>query len=201
MMKLFLKLSQFNMQKIFIFGAMAGAFYYLTLFDDGAIIDANLNSTNQQIVEEEKKKQESEAALKEEEQIRALVKQLSEQYRVVSAQIPTEVQPFEILRIIDSMAETSGVSVRSKEPRKPEVKEIVEEIPIRIVAEGRFTELTLFLYNLVNTERISRLLTLSMAPAPNSVKAPDGSSSKLVLDLTLANYRFIADSTHQDEKK
>ena len=199
MMKVLIKISQLNMQKVMFFGALAAAIYYFTFYNDGSQFDISLAAVNASITEQEAKKIESEAALKEEEKIRALVQQLSEQYKIISAQIPAEIQPFEILRTIDSMAATSGVVVKSKEPKKAEKKDIIEEIPIRIVAEGRFTELTLFLFNLMNTERISRLISFSMAPQTALMGDKGKSSSKLVLDLLLANYRFVGETKDAPE--
>lgn len=187
------------MQQVLFAGVFAGAMYYFTFFNDGSAVSASLAEMDRQVHEQEAKKKESEDLLKQEEQIRALVRQLSDQYKLISAQIPTEIQPFEILKTVDSMAATSGVLIKSKEPKKPVRKEIVEEIPLRIVAEGRFAELTLFLFNLVNTERVSRLLSFTIRPVPTNPSSTNVvRPGNLILDLVFANYRFIGDTKEGD---
>ncbi len=199
MIKYLNKIARFTMQQVLFSGILAGALYYFTFFNDGSAVNTALNEMNQQVSEQEAKKKESADLLKQEEQIRALVRQLSEQYKLISAQIPTEIQPFEILKTVDAMAATSGVLIKTKEPKKPIKKEIVEEIPLRIVAEGRFAELTLFLFNLVNTERVSRLLSFTIRPISTGASSTSTvRPGNLVLDLVLANYRFLGDAKESE---
>lgn len=196
MNNLLLRASTLSLQKLLIFGFIAGAIYYQFLFDDGATVQSSIANVNLQIVEEEKKNVESEKAINEKVAIRGLVQSLSNSYDIASAQIPTEIQPAEILKTIDAMATASGVSIKSREPKKPEKKENLEEIPIRVMAEGRFSEITLFLYNMMKTERISRVLSVVITP----INPRDRKNKSLSMDVVLANYRFLGDGKTKANK-
>jgi Tfp pilus assembly protein PilO len=199
MKKYLAKIAVMTIQKIFIFAAVLAFLYYKMLFDDGSMLDQQIQQIAQQVTEEEGKLKKSKEALEKVEQIRAQVASLSDQFKLISTQMPTEFQMSEVLRTIDSMAATSGISVKTKEPQKPEVKDILEHMPLRVLSEGRFSELTLFLYNMMNTERISTIQSLSIFRNPldrdNKRKV-----RSLFMDVKLTNYRFLGDEKKEDKK-
>lgn len=192
MNKYLLKLAEMTFQKVFVFAMIVGFIYYSTFFNDGSTIETELSAINTQLAEQQNKLQESEAALKKVEQVRAQVASLSDQFRLISTQMPTEIQMSEVLRTIDSMAATSGVSIKGKEPQKAEVKDMLEEMSLKVLAEGRFSELTLFLYNMMTTERISTIRSLTLSKSSSDQDKRKVKS--LILDVKFSNYRFVGNS-------
>ena len=197
--KIFFKIANMTHQKIIIIGLVLGFLYYQTLFDDGTQLNTQIAAVKQQVAQEQAKKKESEEALKEVEQVRAQLVSLSDQYKLISAQLPTEIQMSEVLRTIDSMAATAGIAVKTKEPQKSETKDIIEEMPIRVTAEGKFSELTLFLYNMMNTERISRVASMSVMRSPSDRGRKI--SKNLILEVRFANYRFVGKQNTKESEK
>ena len=187
--KLLGRLAKFTSKKALIFGLILGAIYYFTLFDDGSATDAKIQKVMVDIKTEEAKEKESEAALKEVEQVRAAVGALSDQFKVASQQLPAEVQMSEIIRSVDALSRSSGVSVKVKEPGPAVRKDILEEIPLHLVAEGSFSEITMFLYYVSSVERITRVKNFSITIPSEERK----NGSHLQFDGEITNYRFVGE--------
>ena len=107
------KLAGFTTKKAFIFALLAAGFYYVSLYDDGKSIDARRLQIEKQITEEQKKSKESDEALKELEQYRGSVVALNEQFRIAAQQLPSEISASEILKSIDTISKSTGVSAVS----------------------------------------------------------------------------------------
>lgn len=195
-----LKLAALSLAKTFILGCIALGVYYVLLYDSGEVLQANLTSLTAQVAEQEAKQKESDKALREVEKIRSAVQALGEQYRAISNQIPTDNQMSDILKQIDSMAAASGVEIKKKEPQKAVLQDILEELPLRVSAEGTFAELVMFLYNMMNSERISRINNFNIfkAAVRGGVR-----NKKLIMDVQFANYRFVGETKNPpaDAKK
>lgn len=190
-----LRLASFTFQKAFVFSVICGVLYYFMFFDDGSQIEAQISTLDAQIQAEDARAAETDKALQEVEQVRTTVGALSEQFNLVSKALPDTIQNSEIIRTVDRTAKASGVLIKSKEPLPPENKEYYEEVPVRVVMEGTYSELTLFLYYLANYERIMKVKNFTITQPPTV----DGQRPKrLTLSGNVVSYRFIANSKSLD---
>lgn len=189
---LLIRLAALTMQKALIFGVVAGALYYFMAYNDGSQIEGQLAQIQSQIAEQEKQSQETDAALKEVEQVRVAVAALSDQFKLVSSAIPSDVQMADIIRAVDSVARASGVSVKSKEPKEVSNKEFYEEIPLDITLEGNFSQITMFMYYMTSMQRIMKIKNFSISKDNGSdLRVSSSSSAKLSFQGQVVSYRFI----------
>lgn len=190
-----LRLAALKVEQTFALALVVAVLYYMTLFDDGASIDAQIQAAKQQIATERTKEKESDEALARIKQLRESYSALTDQFKIVSTQIPTDMQMSEIIRTVDTMAKTSGILIKAKEPRLPIREDIVETLPIRVEAEGSYSELAMFIYNLSTIERIYRVRSFSIkGPAPEDKK-----TTRLHMDAEVASYRFAGTPSDKDK--
>lgn len=181
-----MKIATLKFNQAVIFGAIITAFFYYSMYDDGSSLDAQAANLRQQIEAERVKERESDTALERIKQLRDSYALLTDQFKIASSQIPVEIQMSDIIRTVDLMARTSNVVIKTKEPKTTLKEDIIEIFPIRVVAEGGYSDLTKFFYNLSTIERIFRIRSFSIV-APTDTKK----SQKLSLEVELASYRFI----------
>jgi type IV pilus assembly protein PilO len=187
-------------RRLLILAGIVTAFYYFTLFDDGGSIDQRSLQIQQQLSEEQKKVGESEKAIKRVEQIRASLASLHEQFKVAAQQLPEEIKASEILKTVDTLAKSAGVSIKVKEPREAKKEEIVETLPLHIRLQGSYSEVTMFLYYISIMERITRITSFTMQPAPTllGVKSKPGT---LAFDGEIMSYRYTGEAPKDGGKK
>lgn len=191
---LLMRLSTFSYQKAFIIGLLLAGLYYLMMFDDGSSIQSQIQTVQASIAEEEQKAQQADAALKEVEQVRVTVGALSEQFRIVSQALPTDIQMSDIIRAVDAVSKSSGVSIKTKEPRPTINREYYEEIPLRIAMEGTYSEVTLFLYYLASTERIMKVNNFVISQQIQNERP----TSRLLFEGQVVSYRFLGEAKPTD---
>lgn len=188
---LLLRLAGMSMQRALIFAVLAAGFFYVSMYDDGATIDTRRTQLEKQIIEEQKKSKESEAALKELEQYRGSVGALNAQFKIAAQQLPSEISASEILKSIDTISKSTGVSIKSKEPKASKKEDILELLPLRVTVHGSYSEITMFLYYLSSMERITRVVNFSFAQ-PSSGELARLKPGTLVFDGEIVSYKYIA---------
>jgi len=184
------KLAGFTTKKAFIFALLAAGFYYVSLYDDGKTIDTKRVQIEKQIAEEQKKSKESDEALKELEQYRGSVVALNEQFKIAAQQLPSEISASEILKSIDTISKSTGVSVKLKEQKTKKREDIVEMLPLRVVVHGGFSEITMFLYYLSSMERITRAVNFTFA-IPSGTDVAKVKQGALVFDGEIMSYKYV----------
>lgn len=189
------------MQKAMIFAAMAAGFFYVSLYDDGSSIDAQRVAVEKQIEEEQKKSKESDAALKELEQYRGSFGALSEQFKIAAQQLPSEISASEILKSIDTISKSTGVSIKSKEPKDPKKEDILEVLPLKVTVHGTYSEITMFLYYLSSMERITRVVNFSFSQPTGGFGMSPLRPGSLVFDGEIVSYKYIANSVPEPGAK
>lgn len=187
MNNLLLRLAAISSQKAIIFGVVASAIWYFLIFDDGAEKQKKLTQVEKDLQAEMAKEKESDEALREIAAIRASVGALTDQFKLVSAQLPTDLQMAEIIRTVDKVSQATGLAVKGKEPKPPVRQGVVEILPLRVTAEGTFAEITMFFYYLSTIERIVRVKSFTMTVPEN--RRP----GKLTLDTDIVSYKFLPD--------
>jgi Tfp pilus assembly protein PilO len=142
-----------------LFGALIVGFlfYKSPYFDDGSSLNAQILDLQKRVDEQSALASESEKALREVDRIRLAVNDLEAQFSKVTQQLPTEIVISDVIRSVDTLARSSGVSVKDKEPRPSVRQDFLETFALRIRAEGSYSELTSFMYFLASTERITRV--------------------------------------------
>lgn len=181
-----MKIATLKFNQAVVFGGILTFLYYTALYDNGAAIDTQIAGIQTQIDTEKQKERESALALDRIKQLRESYALLTDQFKIASSQIPVEIQMSDIIRTVDLMAKTSNVIIKTKEPKQTLREDIIEIFPLRVVAEGGYSDLTKFFYNLSTIERIFRIRNFNiLAPADTS------KSRKLSLEVELASYRFV----------
>lgn len=180
--------------KALAIGAFITLFYWQMIYDDGQKYVTQYVTVSKELDVEREKEKETDRALARKDQLQESYNALSEQFRLVSAQIPVDLDAPEVIRTVDTMAKTSGITIKAKEPKAPQREDILEIYPIRVQAEGSFSEMTMFFYNLSTYERIYRVRSFSF-----SMPADDKKAKKLTLDAELASFKFIPESEADKE--
>ncbi len=191
-----LKLSALTTQRLLILGLFLGGVYFFTLYDDGAAIKLQIAAIDTQLQSQLQKEKETDKALQEVEKIRATVGELSNQFRIVSQALPSEIQMSDIIREVDRVAQISGVVIKSKEPRTNLNHGYYEEIPLHIVMHGSFSEIGLFLYNIASVERMMKAKDFTMTRM-NGEKMLSG---KLLFEGQVVSYRFVGEKAKEGGK-
>lgn len=181
-----LKLAALTTKKALVFGAVATGVWYFMLYDNGAEIEGRIANTAAELVKERAKEVESDAALKEIAAVQASIGALSDQFKLVSAQLPSDIQMAEIIRTVDKTSQAAGLSVKAKEPRPSTKQEVLEVLPLKVGAEGSFNEITMFMYYLSTIERIVRVQSF-VINAPADFRK----STRLTFDADIASFKFL----------
>lgn len=190
---LLLKLAAFSYRAILAIGFAVGLLYFLLMFDSGAKISDQINKVNADITGEEALMAESEKAFREIEEIRKTVGALNDQFKITTAQLPTEVQMSEVIRAIDSVASATRISVKDKAPQPTLQTGVVEATPLRLNLEGTYSDLTLFLYQLAKQERIMKVRNFSISLRPGVPSASSVTDNRLSFDGQINSYRFVGE--------
>lgn len=198
MAQLFLQLAALSNRTAMIIAVVIGVMYYWMMYDDGSSVLTQINTIQQQIQVQEQKAGEADVALKEVEQVRTTVGELSEQFKVVSQALPSEVAMSDIIKTVDMVSRASGVSIKTKEPRPVVNREYYEEIPLKISMEGTYAEVTMFLYYLASTERIMKANNFNLAVPTMGDKVTPG---RLLFEGQVVSYRFIGTKATAEKKQ
>ena len=190
---LLLKLAAFSYRAILAIGFAVGLLYFFLMFDSGAKVTDQLNKVNSEITGEEALMAESEKAFREIEEIRKTVGALNDQFKLTSAQLPTEVQMSEVIRAIDSVASATRISVKDKAPQPTVQTGVVEATPLRLNLEGTYSDLTLFLFQLAKQERIMKVRNFSIALRPGVASGTSTTDNRLSFDGQINSYRFVGE--------
>jgi len=189
MNKLFATLAAFSYGKTLIIGLAVGGLYYMTMYNDGAALETQINTVQAQLQTELQKKQETEQTLKQAKEMQEKVGRLSQQYQEISKRLPSVLFSIDINKAIDGFARSAGVSVKIKKPTENIKTEVVEEVPVDVTLEGTYAELAQFTYFVSAAERMSRVknVTISEAPPQSGVAI---TSRKLKFEGQVVGYKL-----------
>lgn len=192
---LLMKLAGMSWRNVGIGAFLVGMIYFVSVFNDGSALDAQINQVQNQLKQEEAKSKESDAALKELESARSSLGILSEQFKTAAQQLPSEIQPAEIIRSVNVVARSAGVTLKTTVPRQAKREDIVEAMPLNIVIQGSFSEVMMFLYYVSSMERIMRVTTFTIAP-PLQEKIPSG---HVIFDGEILSYKYLGDQKIEEK--
>lgn len=103
---------------------------------------------------------------------------------VLREKLPTERETPALYRALNVAAGESGLGVSLFQPRAPEPRDYVNEIPISIVAEGSYHQLAKFFERVSRLPRVVTVSTFKVAGQPKS-------RNTLKADLTLATFTYL----------
>lgn len=192
--KIILRLAQMTVQRALTIGAIVTVVFYFMFYDGGDDLDQKISAIQAQVTTQAAKEKDSQAALKKLEQIRASIASLNEQFRLASQQLPAEVKPSDILKTIDTLARSSNVNVKTTEPLPSTKEDIVEKMPLRVRAQGTYSELTFFLYYISIMERITRTPSFTISNLSAADEALASKPGLLNFDGEIVSYRYIGKS-------
>lgn len=186
---IFMRIAGLSSGKALVFGLIVTLIYWQMFYDNGEKYRQQIAGMSGELQTEREKEKETDRAAARKNQLRSSYEALSEQFRIVSSQIPVDMDAPEVIRTVDTMAKTSGITIKSKEPRASQRQDILEIYPIRVVAEGSFSEMTMFFYNLSTIDRIYRIRSFTFQ-APGEDKRRNG---RLTMDVELASFKFVGE--------
>lgn len=182
------KIAALSNGKALALGLVVTLFYYQMIYDDGEKYRKQIDAQGKELAVEREKEGETDRAIARRNQLKESFEALAEQYKIVSKQIPADLDSALVVKTVDTMAKTSGITVKSKEPRTAVREEILEVYPIRVTAEGGYSELTMFFYNLSTSEHVFRVRNFTFQ-GPDEKKG--SGARKLSMDAEIASFRFI----------
>lgn len=187
--------------KALVIGLIITGLYYATSYDDGAGFRKRISDTRKELEKERDKEKETDRALARRSQLEASYKALSEQFQIVSAQIPTDLDSAEVIRTVDTMAKTSGITIKTKEPKAAQREDILEAYPIRVTAEGSYSEMTMFFFNLSTIERVYRVRAFTFeAPSERRRGAP-ARPNRMTMEAEITSFKFVGPEAPKDTKR
>jgi Tfp pilus assembly protein PilO len=184
------KIANLEFQKILLGALAIGAFYYFMLYNDGESIDKQIDAVSASLSKSEAELTAVSADLKKMDKMNAEIEKLRKKMKFSSSHFPETIAIPDMLRLIDSSAASSSVSIKAKEPKKVETQSIYDSTPIKISAEGKFNDLVMFMYNLTQGDHPTRIVSLSMNPIRTSGKEL---SRRLSLEMVLTAHRYLGD--------
>jgi type IV pilus assembly protein PilO len=119
------------------------------------------------------------------ERFRRELAELEKRLALLQDRLPSEKETPTLYRALSSAAEQAGLGVSLFQPRESRAKDVVNEIPIVLAAEGSYHQLAKFFERVAGLPRVVTVNDFKMsgqAKSRNSMKA----------DMTLATYMYRA---------
>jgi type IV pilus assembly protein PilO len=191
------RIASLSKGKALVIGLVVTGLYYVAMYDDGAKPRKAIVDAKKELEVEREKEKETDRALARRSQLEQSFNALSEQFQIVSSQIPANMDSAEVIRTVDTMAKTSGITIKSKEPKASQREDILEAYPIRVTAEGSYSEMTMFFFNLSTIERVYRVRAFTFQ-VPDDKKTP---GRKMTMDAEISSFKFVGPEPEDAKKK
>jgi type IV pilus assembly protein PilO len=117
------------------------------------------------------------------ERFRREIVELEKRLALLADRLPSEKETPTLYRALSSAAEASGLGVSLFQPREARAKDVVNEIPIILSAEGSYHQLAKFFERVSALPRVVTVNDFKMTGLPKS-------RNSLKADLTLATYMY-----------
>lgn len=169
-MKLIKLISGLSIGKLAVFGLLLTLGYYLTYFDDGSALEAQIMAANAQVTAETSRRAEIQKTMKKEEEMRGNLLQLARNLEVVKSKIPLAFSDTEMSVLLNGAAAASGVgllelstvsvvqeSQKIIDPSSVKPEDLIEEIKFNIILAGTYEEFLTFLDVLTKEDKILKV--------------------------------------------
>ena len=184
-----------SMVSLLMMMGFSTGFYYLAFFDDGSSLKKQIAKATDDLKKEKDKEKITDDSLKERDVVVAAIAESNNAIAAITQQLPQELGVAEILRGIDAIAMSTGVKIVKKEPRTSKTDELVEAIPLSIKAEGKFSELTTFIYYISSLNRLTRVNSFAFTEykKQSSRDKKEVESDILSFDSEIVSYRMLTE--------
>jgi len=137
-------------------------------------------------------------------QLPAFKEQLNEMqdsFGVLIKQLPSNNEIPGLILDISEKGLSNGLEIDLFEPKPEILKEFYAEKPIKLRAKGSYDELASFVSDLSALPRIVTINNIRLLPEKKKVKKDrrGKSISRVVMEATIQTYRYIEESTEEDE--
>lgn len=197
MNELMSKVSTLSINRIAMFGLLLTVSYYFTIYNNGDLINSEIQSLQSQIAAETTKKAETERVLKKEEEMRTDVASLAKTYESVKSKIPIDFETSELRIIVEQISAASDLKIArltnadpqqgssSDDMSSADEANLVQKVAINYVFQGNFPQLQNFMTQISAVEKIIKVSELR-------IRAEEGQSGPgkfLSIEASLVGYK------------
>jgi type IV pilus assembly protein PilO len=118
-------------------------------------------------------------------EFQAQVTDLERRLESLRAILPEQKDVADILRRVQGLATQSNLTIHRFTPQEPKQQPLYQELPFRLVAEGRYHDLGAFLDRVAKFPRIINVSEMSIRPRPN---ATDPSGPTIIAECTATTF-------------
>lgn len=206
-MKFLKMVSELSIGKVVIMALFVAAAYYVSYFDTGATIEAQVAAINALIDTEITRRSEIEKTMKKEEEMRGSVLQLARNLEVVKSKIPNEFKDAQMSAIINSAAQTSNVRVvalgatDSQKPDNAPPREVnmsdlkpenlIEEVKFSIEIHGTFDAFLKFLDTITKEDKVIKIRNFSISRLSEDVEETQIKFKSEIIGFKQANIKIL----------
>lgn len=170
-MKFLRIMASLSMSRIVIFGVLCTVMYYTTYFDDGSVLETQINSMNSQVKIESDRRVEVNKIIKKEEEMRGNLLQLQRNLEVVKSKIPNEFRDTQMSIILNNASIASGVNLQDLsvvagaqsgnkkvyDPNSIKPEDLIEEVRFNITLSGSYSAFLKFLDVLTKEDKVLKV--------------------------------------------
>jgi type IV pilus assembly protein PilO len=117
------------------------------------------------------------------ERFRREIAELERRLALLQDRLPSEKETPTLYRALSSAAEQAGLGVSLFQPKEARPKDVVNEIPITVAAEGSYHQLAKFFERVAGLPRVVTITDFKMSSLPKS-------RNTMKADMTLATYMY-----------
>lgn len=117
------------------------------------------------------------------ERFRREIAELERRLALLQDRLPSEKETPTLYRALSSAAEQAGLGVSLFQPKEARPKDVVNEIPITVAAEGSYHQLAKFFERVAGLPRVVTITDFKMSGVPKS-------KNTMKADMTLATYMY-----------
>ena len=164
---------------------LVGFLYWYFLYSPKALVIQEQEELAETLRREEQKKSQMAAQL---ERYRAEVKELDAQLKKALAQLPGEKEIPNLLSTVSSVGRDSGLDIILFRQRPEVYRDFYAEVPVEMLMRGTYSQVTNFLQEVAELDRIVNITDISM-------KSPKISDGQVTLDTscTAVTFRFLSE--------
>jgi Tfp pilus assembly protein PilO len=194
------KLKQLTFGKAILAGLAFAAVYYFALYNSGAAIQENINTTQTQVTKQEQELAAIKKAIADAERYQMAKKTLGQELDVVLKAIPVELNAIDLMRTLSNEAKSIGVSILSINAQPAYTppassgngpKPFFEPVAVTVNLEGSYNQLMLFLSNLTKTDRIITVGTMNLQLRDSNGGVDNRGATVLKMGGEFKAYRYL----------
>lgn len=190
--QLYIMLATLNWKRAVAFGAILAALYFLLVYDNGEVIDRNMQQVQTQISQAEHQIKVTKEAFADAERFEREVKATVDQFSMVIDYMPENMGPSELMTIVSDLTAKTGLKLVKTEPvAGGERTNFYEPIRMSFAFEGSFAQILTFLSELSSVPRLITFEGVELSTLANT----DPEMPQLSFTGTIVAYRYIARSS------